>query len=111
MDEKEVPSDAARPGADAALEHDDSTTRETEPPTFREKFLKAVFGVSYDVKHWAHLPPATPAQKMRYVLTRNDRSPYVLLWALFVVLIIVGVVLIALPKKREPPVWLPRRRF
>lgn len=54
-----------------------------------DKVLRCVNGIGYDMKHWKYIDIASPSVKLKYILTRDDRSPvsFVLLMVLLILLL------------------------
>lgn len=60
--------------------------------TFANRMANSVRGSFYDMKHWNQLPPkvagATNGTTFQYVVSRDDRLGYLLLWITMIVLLI-----------------------
>lgn len=59
---------------------------------FTKKMVRAAAGSAYDIKHWAELPPQAAgrgsSETFAYVVSRDNRGSYLLLWLGILVLFI-----------------------
>jgi hypothetical protein len=83
-----------------------ATTRRNVSPSFPQRMCNSVRGALYDLKHWGQLPPATAGgssgEVFQYVVSRDNRVGYLLLWIAIIVLLIALVGLaIGLGVKRK----------
>lgn len=60
--------------------------------TFAQRMANSVRGSFYDMKHWNQLPPKLAGQSngatLHYVVSRDDRLGYLLLWITMIVMLI-----------------------
>lgn len=81
---------AGTPAHQKAPEDDDDD--ETIPPTaLPSLMLNTLQGIGYDLQHWTDLPAQGPVEKATFVLGRDSRPFYMLLWFLLFVAIYMGL--------------------
>ena len=74
---------------------------------FSRNMLTSLVGTMYDMKHWSQLPPQRRqegfAPTLTYVLTRDGRFTYLLLWVTSCGLVVLLIACICAVRKSVPP--------
>ena len=74
---------------------------------FSRNMLTSLVGTMYDIKHWSQLPPQRRqegfAPTLTYVLTRDGRFTYLLLWVTSFGLVVLLVACLCAVRKSAPP--------
>jgi hypothetical protein len=84
---------AGTPAAHKASEDDDDD--DTVPPTaLPSLMMNTLQGIGYDLQHWSELPAQGPVDKASFVLGRDSRPFYMLLWFLLFVAIYMALKLV-----------------
>lgn len=68
------------------------TPAKKKPPSFLSRMSNSVRGSFYDLKHWNQLPPRLAGEgsgkTLTFVVARDDRLGYLLLWITMIVMLI-----------------------
>ena len=80
-------------------QHPDEEETDMSPSThhvrFSTKMSHSIKGALYDLKHWKQLPPtkvgASRLHTLNYVMTRDDRLSYLIVW-LFVCILVITLI-------------------
>ena len=78
-----------------------------ESSAFSRHMLTSLVGTIYDIRHWSQLPPQRRqegfAATLTYVIARNGRFTYLLLWVTSFGLLILLVACLCAVRHRAPP--------
>ena len=89
-------------GPEAGTDPDPDPDRATLP----QHMVSALFGILYDTRHWKKLPVRSsgPIATWTWILTRQGRFPYIMLWVTSLGLLVLIVVCLAALRSRPPSI-------